>query len=118
MPEAPDPDEDPGDAARPLATLLEKEFCQAVADRLLDGDVFHDELDAKGVAEVFGACLDEIADRIRNGHKTVLRGFGIFEPRIMRATTRTVPGTGPIDIPSRTMLVFRATRTLKERVNR
>lgn len=102
---------------RPLATLIEREFCQAVVERLYDDQVVDDELDAAEVAEVLGACLDEIAERMATGRKVTLRGFGVFEGRLTRVRVRTLPA-GPVATPAKLRPVFRPTRPLKERINR
>lgn len=103
---------------RPLATLLEREFCEAVADRLDADPAAPTDIDATVVNEVFGACLDEIADRMAEQRKVTLRGFGVFEARVSRPVKRYRPGTSDIvDVPSKLRPMFRVAEPLKARVN-
>jgi nucleoid DNA-binding protein len=103
---------------RPLATLLEREFCQAVADRLDADPAGPTDIDATVVNEVFGACLDEIAMRLAEQRKVTLRGFGVFEARVSRPVKRYRPGTTEtVEVPAKLRPMFRVAEVLKTRVN-
>lgn len=103
---------------RPLATLLEREFCRAVADRLDADPAAPADIDEAIVNEVLGACLDEIALRMSRREKVTLRGFGVFEARVTRPVVRYRPGTQDvIEVPSKLRPMFRVAEPLKQRIN-
>lgn len=62
--------------------------------------------------------LNEITDRLAQGHRAELRGFGNFSTRIWEARISRDPRTGePVEVPPKRHLRFRASKLLQERLN-
>ena len=56
-----------------------------------------------------------ICDALSNGDSVGLIGFGTFEAKVRPARTGRNPRTGePIDIPEKTVPVFKAGKTLRD----
>ena len=76
-------------------------------------------INEKDISVVFDNILEEIADSLENDKKVSLIGFGVFENHIRSATECRSFKTGEtIVVPSRINPVFRASKALKERVNK
>lgn len=86
------------------------ELVQAIAERL--------GIDQEGCDDIVVAFLDEIGNRLANGEQVVLRGFGVFEARMMKPVLRRRPDTGEqVAVGEKRRPVFRASQPFKDRVN-
>ncbi len=66
---------------------------------------------------VVAATVNTVVDRVANGEKVSLVGFGSFEPRDRKARDGRNPKTGEvIKIPATTVPAFSAGKAFKERV--
>ena len=65
------------------------------------------------------ALFEEIALALKEGDSVAIAGFGKFEVRARSERMGTNPQTGkPISIPAKNAAVFKASKTLKEMLNR
>jgi DNA-binding protein HU-beta len=68
---------------------------------------------------ILDAGLAEIRASLARGERVTLSGFGTFDVRQARETTRRLPRTGEIiQVPSRRVVVFRSGRELQGTVER
>jgi len=74
---------------------------------------------ANEIAELFFAPTGVIASQLRRGEKVVISGFGSFEARKRAAREWRDPRTGKaVNIKASTVPAFRASRALRDQVNR
>ncbi len=75
------------------------------------------EVSKKDAAKVVDAVFDSIAESLTRGEKVQVIGFGTFEARYRDAREGRNPATGEkIQIPALRVPVFKAGKTLKEKV--
>ncbi len=75
------------------------------------------ELSKKDTEKVVKAVFDNIADSLSTGGKVQIIGFGSFEVRERKARTGRNPATKEtIQIPASNVPVFKAGKSLKDRV--
>lgn len=71
----------------------------------------------KEASEIVEAVFAIIKDKLRSGEKVKISGFGTFAVNRKRARQGRNPQTGvPITIDSRSVLAFKPSQVLKERV--
>jgi DNA-binding protein HU-beta len=74
---------------------------------------------ANEIAELFFAPTGIIASELRRGGKVAISGFGSFEARKRAAREWRDPRTGKaVNIKASTVPAFRASRALRDQVNR
>ena len=74
---------------------------------------------ANEIAELFFAPTGVIASQLRRGEKVVISGFGSFEARKRAAREWRDPRTGKaVSIKASTVPAFRASRALRDQVNK
>lgn len=67
---------------------------------------------------IMDRIIDAIADSLSQEQRVRLSGLGVFEVRVRKERTGRMPMTGEeITIPSRKVVGFRPSKTLKERIN-
>lgn len=67
---------------------------------------------------IMDRIIDAIADSLSQEQRVRLSGLGVFEVRVRKERTGRMPITGEeITIPSRKVVGFRPSKTLKERIN-
>ncbi|CAM3498462.1 HU family DNA-binding protein [Paracoccus nototheniae] len=72
-------------------------------------------LDAEAVVE---AILNAITDRLADGHRVELRGFGSFASKDRKARMGRNPRNGaPVPVAAKQVPLFRASKRLLERLN-
>ncbi len=68
--------------------------------------------------KALNGCLGAIAETLRNNDKVSLIGFGTFSTAKREARTGRNPQTGKsIDIPEKTVVKFKAGKTIVDEVN-
>ena len=73
----------------------------------------------KDAERVLSATVETIAAAMAKGDRVQLSGFGIFETKKREARTGRNPHTKQaIEIPASTVPVFKASKNLKETVNK
>ena len=79
----------------------------------------HPHLPRHMIQPALDTILNEIADRLAQGHRVELRKFGNFTCKVREARTGRNPKTGEtIHVESKQILRFRAGGHLLERLNR
>lgn len=76
------------------------------------------ELSKKDAEKVIDATFAAISDLLAKGDKIQMNGFGTFETKVRAARTGHNPRTGEaIEIAEATVPVFKASKTLKDKVD-
>ena len=91
--------------------MIRSELVQALAEE--NPELRPEEVE--GVVEVF---FDEIAQRLAEGGRVELRGFGAFSTRAREARTGRNPRTGEaVDVPAKRVPYFKAGKDMRDRLN-
>ena len=76
------------------------------------------ELRAEEIEQVVDIFFDEIAQRLAEGGRVELRGFGAFSTREREARSGRNPRTGEtVKVPSKRVPYFKAGKEIRERLN-
>ena len=76
------------------------------------------ELRAEEIEQVVDVFFDEIAQRLAEGGRVELRGFGAFSTRDREARTGRNPRTGePVAVPAKRVPYFKAGKEIRKRLN-
>ena len=76
------------------------------------------EIDYKTAKANVELVLDSIYDALAEGEEVSLVGFGSFEIRERKASRAMNPATGEvIDVPAKKVVAFKATKSLREKLN-
>ncbi|KUO52833.1 MAG: integration host factor subunit beta [Sphingomonadales bacterium BRH_c3] len=76
------------------------------------------ELRAEEVEQVVDIFFDEIAERLAEGGRVELRGFGAFSTREREARQGRNPRTGEtVDVPSKRVPYFKPGKDMRKRIN-
>jgi integration host factor subunit beta len=76
------------------------------------------ELRAEEIEQVVDIFFDEIAQRLAEGGRVELRGFGAFSTREREARTGRNPRTGEaVDVSAKRVPYFKAGKEIRERLN-
>jgi len=76
------------------------------------------ELRAEEIEQVVDIFFDEIAQRLAEGGRVELRGFGAFSTREREARSGRNPRTGEtVAVPSKRVPYFKAGKEIRERLN-
>lgn len=76
------------------------------------------ELRAEEIEQVVDIFFDEIAQRLAEGGRVELRGFGAFSTREREARSGRNPRTGEaVEVPSKSVPYFKAGKEIRERLN-
>ncbi len=77
------------------------------------------DLRADEIEQVVDIFFDEIAQRLAEGGRIELRGFGAFSTRDREARSGRNPRTGEaVDVPSKRVPYFKAGKEIRERLNK
>ncbi len=76
-------------------------------------------LTKKDAEKALAATVEVLTEALEQGDKVQLTGFGIFEAKERAAHTGRNPATGEaVEIPASRTPVFKASKNLKDRVNK
>lgn len=76
------------------------------------------ELRAEEVEQVVDIFFEEIAERLSEGGRVELRGFGAFSVRDRQARQGRNPRTGElVDVPAKRVPYFKPGKEIRERLN-
>lgn len=76
------------------------------------------ELRAEEIEQVVDIFFDEIAQRLAEGGRVELRGFGAFSTRDREARTGRNPRTGDaVEVAAKRVPYFKAGKEIRERLN-
>jgi len=91
--------------------MIRSELLQALQDD-------NPELRAEEVEQVVDVFFDEIAQRLSEGGRVELRGFGAFSTRERAARKGRNPRTGEsVDVPAKRVPYFKAGKDMRRRLN-
>lgn len=77
------------------------------------------DLRADEIEQVVDIFFDEIAQRLAEGGRVELRGFGAFSTREREARSGRNPRTGEtVPVPSKRVPYFKAGKEIRERLNK
>ena len=92
--------------------MIRSELLEAVAKDYPD-------LRAEEIEQIVNIFFDQIAERLAEGGRVELRGFGAFSTRERAARTGRNPRTGEaVDVPSKRVPYFKPGKDMRERLNR
>ena len=78
----------------------------------------NEHLHRRDVEKVVDAVLEEIVAALARGDRVELRGFGSFSAKTREGRMGRNPKTGaPAPIPSRRVVLFKASPIVKQRIN-
>ena len=76
------------------------------------------ELRAQEIEQVVDIFFEEIAQRLAEGGRVELRGFGAFSTREREARTGRNPRTGePVDVPAKSVPYFKPGKEMRSALN-
>ena len=76
------------------------------------------ELRAEEIEQVVDIFFDEISDRLAEGGRVELRGFGAFSTREREARVGRNPRTGEaVEVPAKGVPYFKAGKDMRKRLN-
>lgn len=76
------------------------------------------DLRAEEIEQVVDVFFDEIAQRLAEGGRVELRGFGAFSTREREARTGRNPRTGEaVEVPAKRVPYFKAGKEIRNRLN-
>ena len=91
--------------------MIRSELLQALAKD-------NPELRQEEVEQVLDIFFDEITERLAEGGRVELRGFGTFSTREREARTGRNPRTGEaVDVPAKRVPYFKPGKEMRERLN-
>ena len=91
--------------------MIRSELLQALAKD-------NPELRQEEVEQVLDIFFDEITERMAEGGRVELRGFGTFSTREREARTGRNPRTGEaVDVPAKRVPYFKPGKEMRERLN-
>lgn len=77
------------------------------------------DLRAEEIEQIVDVFFDEIAQRLAEGGRVELRGFGAFSTREREARTGRNPRTGAaVEVPAKRVPYFKAGKEIRERLNK
>ena len=98
-----------------MATITKRELAIKITDKLGAQGI---ELTQQDVLEVIQTLIDEITDSLSQGDTVVMRNFGAFQVREMKAKIGRNPKDPEKDvpIPARAAVKFKPGKEMKEKV--
>jgi nucleoid DNA-binding protein len=98
-----------------MATITKRELAIKITDKL--GAKGY-ELTQQDIAEIIQTLIEEITDSLAQGDTVVMRNFGSFEVREMKAKIGRNPKNPEKDvpIPARAAVKFKPGKEMKEKV--
>lgn len=98
-----------------MATITKRELVIKITDRLGIKGV---DITQQNVHEVVQSLIDEITESLAQGDTVVMRNFGAFQVREMRAKVGRNPKdpTKDVPIPARAAVRFKPGKEMKEKV--
>ncbi|MGD7652018.1 MAG: HU family DNA-binding protein [Verrucomicrobiales bacterium] len=99
----------------PMATITKRELAIRITDQLGSKGL---ELTQQEVLEVVQTLIEEITESLAQGDTVVMRNFGAFEVREMKAKIGRNPKdpTKDVPIPARAAVKFKPGKEMKEKV--
>jgi nucleoid DNA-binding protein len=98
-----------------MATITKRELAIKITEKI---GVKGIEITQQDVSEILQTFIDEITDSLANGDNVVMRKFGSFEVRELKAKLGRNPKnpTSTVKIPARAAVKFKPGKEMKEKV--
>lgn len=98
-----------------MATITKRELVMKITDQLGTKGV---EITQQDVLEVVQTLIDEITEALAQGDTVVMRNFGAFQVREMKAKVGRNPKdpSKDVPIPARAAVKFKPGKEMKEKV--
>lgn len=98
-----------------MATITKRELATRVTNKVIDE---HPEITQQAIVAILQLFIDEIADSLAVGDRVVMRRFGTFEVREMKAKLGRNPKfpSATVKIPARAGVKFKPGNELKDKV--
>jgi len=98
-----------------MATITKRELSIRITERI---GVNGTGITRQAISEIVQTLIDEITDALARGDNVVMRKFGTFEVREMRAKLGRNPKNpaATVRIPARAAVKFKPGREMKEKV--
>ena len=98
-----------------MATITKRELAIRLTEKLADKGI---EITQQTIAEIVQLLIDEITESLASGDNVVMRKFGAFEVRELKAKLGRNPKnpTATVKIPARAAVRFKPGKELKEKV--
>lgn len=98
-----------------MATVTKRELAIRITEKISESTA---EIPQQIIAEIIQTFIDEVADSLANGDNVVMRRFGSFEVREMKAKLGRNPKnpTATVKIPARAGVKFKPGKELKDKV--
>jgi len=98
-----------------MATVTKRELAIRITEKIAATTA---EIPQQIIAEIIQTFIDEIAESLAGGHNVVMRRFGSFEVREMKAKLGRNPKnpTATVKIPARAGVKFKPGKELKDKV--
>lgn len=99
----------------PMATITKRELAIRLTEKLTDKGF---EITQQAISEIIQTLIDEITDSLAVGDNVVMRKFGSFELRELKAKLGRNPKnpTATVKIPARAAVRFKPGKELREKV--
>ncbi|WP_277751513.1 integration host factor subunit beta [Aurantiacibacter suaedae] len=103
---------------KPFVSRVTKEVSMIRSELLQSLAEDNPDLRAEEVEQVVDLFFDEIAQRLSEGGRVELRGFGTFSTRQRDARSGRNPRTGDsVDVPAKKVPYFKPGKEIRERLN-
>ena len=98
-----------------MATITKRELAIRLNEKLAAKGI---EITQQTISEIVQLLIDEITDSLAAGNNVVMRKFGAFEVRELKAKLGRNPKnpTATVKIPARAAVKFKPGKELKEKV--
>lgn len=98
-----------------MATITKRELAIRITEKLAANGL---ELTQQTISEILQALIDEITETLAAGDAVVMRKFGAFEVRELKAKLGRNPKnpTSTVKIPARAAVKFKPGKEMKEKV--
>ncbi|MEI7955042.1 MAG: HU family DNA-binding protein [Verrucomicrobiota bacterium] len=98
-----------------MATITKRELAIRLTEKLTDKGF---EITQQAISEIIQTLIDEITDSLAVGDNVVMRKFGSFELRELKAKLGRNPKnpTATVKIPARAAVRFKPGKELREKV--
>lgn len=98
-----------------MATITKRELAIRITENIAKKNI---EISQQDVAEIVQTFIDEVTDALASGNKVVMRKFGAFDVKELKAKLGRNPKnpTATVKIPARVGVKFKPGKELKDKV--
>ena len=98
-----------------MATITKRQLVVRITEKISNNGT---EITQQTISEIVQMLIDEVTDSLAHGNNVVLRKFGAFEVREMKAKLGRNPKnpTATVKIPARAAVKFKPGKEMREKV--